>query len=58
MINSAAKFVRLMKIVLEDTEEFADSYIDDIIIFSDMWNLHLVHLRKVLNARRKNTFNC
>ena len=53
MVNSAASFVRLMKIVLKDTEEFADSFIDDIIIFSDTWNLYLVHLGKVLNSPRK-----
>ena len=53
MVNSAASFVRLMKIVLKDTEEFADSFIDDIIIFSDTWHLHLDHLCKVLMALRK-----
>ena len=53
MVNSATSFVRLMKIVLKDTEEVADSFIDDTIIFSDTWNLHLDHLHKVLMALRK-----
>ena len=52
MINSAASFVRLIKRVLKGTEEFADSFIDDIIIFSDTWNLHLTHVKCVLNMLR------
>ena len=52
MINSAANFVRLIKRVLKGTEDFADSFIDDIIIFSDTWNLHLTHVKCVLNMLR------
>ena len=52
MVNSAASFVRLIKKVLAGTEEFADSFIDDIIIFSDSWNLHLVHIKSVLSLLR------
>ena len=44
MVNSAASFVRLIKKALAGTEEIAHSFIDDIIIFSDSWNLNLVHI--------------
>ena len=53
MINSSASFVRLMKMVLSNCEEFADSFIDDIIIFSEYWNDHLRHIAEVLDALRQ-----
>ena len=52
MVNSGASFVRFMHLVLAGTEEFTDSYIDDIIVFSDTWEQHLSHLRTVLGALR------
>ena len=52
MVNSAATFVRLIKQVLKGTEEFADSFIDDIIIYSDSWYLHLRHVKYVLALLR------
>jgi hypothetical protein len=40
MINSGATFIRMMDKVLEGFDEFADSFIDDIGIFSDTWEFH------------------
>jgi hypothetical protein len=44
MINFGATFVRMMDKVLEGFDEFADSFIDDIGIFSDTWEFHVEHL--------------
>ena len=52
MINSGASFVRLMKKILDGKEDFANSFIDDIIVFSDTWSLHIEHLEIVLDALR------
>ena len=53
MVNSGATFVRLMKIILEGLEDFSDSFIDDVIIFSDSFHEHLDHLKQVLLSFRK-----
>ena len=53
MINSSASFVRLMKMVLSNFEEFADAFIDDIIIFSESWYFHVKHIRCVLDSLRR-----
>ena len=52
MVNSSATFVRLMKMVLAKCEEFADSFIDDVIIFSETWSDHVFHIKDVLQALR------
>ena len=39
--------------VLERLEDFADSHIDDMIVFSDSWEEHLQHLRQVLERLRR-----
>jgi hypothetical protein len=49
MINSGATFVRMMDKVLEGFDEFADSFIDDIGIFSDTWEFHVEHPRAVFH---------
>ena len=53
MVNSGATFVRLMKIILDGLQDFSDSFIDDVIIFSDSFSDHLEHLRQVLQSFRK-----
>lgn len=53
MINSGATFVRMMDKVLEGFDEFADSFIDDIGIFSDTWEFHVEHLRAVFQSLRE-----
>lgn len=53
MVNGPASFVRLMDKVLQGCKEYADAFIDDIGIYSDVWEDHLNHLRSVLLALRK-----
>jgi RNase H-like domain found in reverse transcriptase/Reverse transcriptase (RNA-dependent DNA polymerase)/Integrase zinc binding domain/Integrase core domain/Zinc knuckle/Aspartyl protease len=44
--NSPASFQRLMDIVLRAVRDFTLCYIDDIVIFSDSFENHLLHLQK------------
>ena len=39
--------------LLEETGDFTNAYIDDVIIYSSSWEEHLVHLREVLNRIQK-----
>ncbi|KAI8510586.1 hypothetical protein Bbelb_115020 [Branchiostoma belcheri] len=50
--GAPATFQRLMDNMLRGTEEFADSYIDDLDIFSDGWDEHLLHLREIFTRLR------
>ena len=50
MMNSAATFNRVVRKVLADHHAFSDSFIDDIIIFSETWENHLEHIKVVLGA--------
>ncbi len=45
--GAPATFQRLMDKVLAGLEEYAAAYIDDVAIYSDTWEEHLVHLREV-----------
>lgn len=53
MMNSAATFYRLVRIVLAEHTAFSDSFIDDIIIFSDCWESHIRHIQVVLSSLQK-----
>ncbi len=55
--NAPAVFQLLMQTVLCDLESFSTPYIDDVVIFSDSWETHLVHLKTVLIRLRKQS-NC
>jgi phospholipid-translocating ATPase len=44
MVNAGATSVRLMNEVLKGHEEYADSFFDNVGIFSDNWLFHLEHL--------------
>ncbi|HEY1645698.1 MAG TPA: reverse transcriptase family protein, partial [Candidatus Saccharimonadales bacterium] len=48
LTNAPATFQRLMDNILRDFQLFCLVYIDDIIIFSETFEVHLVHLSKVL----------
>lgn len=50
--NAPFCFSRLMDSVLKGTEDYALPYLDDIAIFSDTWENHIIHLREVF-ARLK-----
>ena len=53
MQNSGATFMRLMREVLHGTENYADTYIDDIVVCSNSWVDHCRHLRDILDRLRK-----
>lgn len=53
MMNSAATFNRLVRTVLAEHTTFSDSFIDDIIIFSECWESHIGHVRVVLSSLQK-----
>ena len=53
MVNSSASFVRLMKMILSACEAFSDSFIDDVIIFSESWLEHVIHIKHVLQSLRE-----
>ena len=46
-------FQTLMEKVLKDCISFASMYIQDVLIYSNTWQDHLVHIRKVLEALRE-----
>jgi hypothetical protein len=45
MKNSPATFQRLMNLLISDIDGI-DAYIDDVIIYSDSWQQHLMTIRK------------
>ena len=53
MVNAPATFVRMMNKVLEGCGEFADSFIDDIGVYSNTWEDHMKHLRTVCRRLRE-----
>ncbi|GBM51196.1 Retrovirus-related Pol polyprotein from transposon 17.6 [Araneus ventricosus] len=57
LVNAPYFFSKLMARVLENCEDYAVPYFDDIAIYSDNWNDHLQHIGKVLGkmARAKLT---
>lgn len=48
--NGPASFQRLMNEVLQDCKPFATAYLDDIVIFSQTEEAHLLHISCVLRA--------
>ena len=53
-LNGApATFQRLMNEVVRDMEKFAHAYLDDLVIFSDTWEEHLVYLESILGKLRE-----
>ena len=51
MVNSGATFQRLMDMTLQGIKS-AESYVDDILIFSESFNDHMKHLREVFRRLR------
>ncbi len=50
--GAPATFQRLMDKILRPHTAYAAAYLDDIIIYSQDWQRHMVHLREVLRALR------
>ena len=42
--------IRANQVILSPLREFADSYVDDISVFSDAWLNHLSHIHSFLSA--------
>ena len=53
MKSSGSTFVRPIQQVLSFLKQFADSYIDDVTVFSDGWRLHLGHVTEFLQRVRE-----
>ena len=51
--TAPATFQRLMNWVLKECRGFAQSYIDDVVVYSNSWEKHLQHLREVLCRLQK-----
>lgn len=51
--GAAAIFQRLMDQVLDPVSDFATAYIDDIVVYSQLWEEHIKHLRAVLQELAK-----
>ncbi len=52
LFGAPATFQRLMDKILQPHTAYAAAYLDDIIIYSQDWQRHMVHLREVLRALR------
>lgn len=50
--GAPATFQRLMDHVLRDVGDFSAAYLDDVVIFSQSWEEHRVHLQQVLQRIR------
>ena len=50
--GALATFQRLIDKVLHRMEEFAAAYLNDVVIFSDSWSVHLEHLTQFFDSIR------
>ena len=50
--NSPAVFQEVVERVLHLVRLHASNYIDDVLVFSNLWSNHLVHLGEVLSCLR------
>ena len=46
--GASATFQRLMNEVVRDLEKFVYTYLDDLVVFSETWTEHLIHLETIL----------
>ena len=53
LVGAPAVFQRMMNTLLADIMSFSGAYIDDVAIFSDSWEDHLIHLRTVFQKLRE-----
>ena len=47
--GAPATFQRMMDNILRGAEKFAAAYLDDVVIYSETWEDHLLHLEEVIN---------
>ncbi|KAL3967106.1 alpha-2-macroglobulin-like protein [Sarotherodon galilaeus] len=50
--GAPATFQRLMDHVLRDVSAFSAAYLDDVVVYSQSWEEHVIHLQKVLRSIR------
>lgn len=56
LTNAPTTFMQLMNEVFHDfLDKFVIIYLDDILIFSNSWKVHLQHLEHVLHTLEKNS---
>ena len=53
LTNAPATFQRTMEMKFSDMIDYTDIYVDDIVVYSESLEDHLVHLRKVLQRLRE-----
>ncbi len=58
LTTAPSVFQRLMDEVLVGCTEFARVYIDDILVVSESWGLHLEHLKKLFVVLRDAGLTC
>ena len=56
--GAPATFQRMMDQLLRPHQAYAAAYIDDIIIHSDIWDVHIQQLRAVLAVRIQTCVGC
>jgi len=54
--GSGCTFVCVLQQVLQPIKEFPESYVDDISVFSDLWQSHLAHIEKFLQVIKDSGF--
>lgn len=42
--GATATFQRLIDQLLMGTGDFSAAYLDDLVVFSELWDLHVIHL--------------
>ena len=53
LTNAPATFQRTMDMTFSDMIDYTDIYVDDIVVYSESLEDHLIHLRKVLQRLRE-----
>jgi len=52
MKNAGQTFVRAIQLILKPLKEFADSYVDDSAVHSNIWRDHLIHIEEFIKTMR------
>ncbi len=58
LANAPSVFQRLMDEVLVECVDFAKVYIDDVLVVSGCWEVHVMHLRKLFGVLREAGLTC
>ncbi len=48
LVSAQATFQRYVNTTLAEYSDFAEAYIDDVVIFSDTWEDHVRHIHTIL----------